>query len=90
MIINNNDKKNTTIIVECPLGKLYPLNTSGNGLTLWTVYLMINKINPPKPALKNINIAFFASFIQNKNADNNTIIKSNILSLKIVDIILAV
>ena len=51
---------------------------------------MTNRNKPPKLALKNINIAFLGSFIQSKKADNKTIIKSNILSLKIVDIILAV
>ena len=67
LITKSNAKKNNATKVEWPLGKLKPSWSSGNGLTLWMLYLNADKKNPPKPALKNINTAFFNSFIQTKN-----------------------
>ena len=90
LIINNNAKKNNATNVECPLGKLKPSCTSGNGLTRWTEYLIANNKNPPTPALKNINTAFLTSLIHTKNTDNSIIINNKSLSLNISEIILAV
>ena len=90
LITKSNAKKNNATKVEWPLGKLKPWWSSGNGLTLWILYLNAAKKNPPKPALKNINTAFLSSFIQTKNPVNKIIINNNNLSLKTSDIILAI